>query len=118
MLYPLRDDVDLSFLNERELIQLSIGMHQVIFSFLNDLTITVEDRFVIEEPTGQTAWKPEAINEAARAVCLLGRTTKGVRRSGSALDLEFGAGYSLAITPVENEHESYQINDGGRLFIV
>ena len=118
MLYPLGDDIDLSFLEGQELIQVSIGIYQVIFSFVRDLTITVEDRFVIEEPTGQTIWTPEAINEASRTVCLLGRTTNGVRRNASALDLQFGGGYSLAITPVESGYESYQINHGGRVFIV
>jgi hypothetical protein len=116
MLYPLGDDVDLSFLEGRELIQVSIGIYQVSFS--KELTITVEDCFVIDEPKGQTTWKPEAIHEASRTVCLLGRTTKEVRRSGSALELQFGDGYSLAIRPVESRFESYQINDGRRLFIV
>ena len=118
MLYPLGDDVDLSFLEGRELIQVSIGIYQVIFGFAGELTITVEVCFVIEEPKGQTTWKPEAINEASRTVCLLGRTTKEVRRSGSALELQFGDGYSLTIRPVESRYESYQINDGRRLLIV
>lgn len=118
MLWPLKEDVDLSFLVGRELIQVSIGIYQVIFGFVGDLTISVEDCFEIEEPSRRITWIPEAVREAAQAVCLLGRNTEGIRRSDSVIELSFSGGYSLRIRPTNTNYESFQINNRGKLYIV
>ena len=44
-MYGLKKDIDLSFLNGREVIQVAIGIHQVQFGFDEDVRISVEGGF-------------------------------------------------------------------------
>lgn len=118
MLWPLSEDFDTGFLLNRELIQISIGVYQVIFAFAQNLTIAVEDRFVLHEPTGETTWKPCLGCEAGRAASLLGHRTTRAVRNGSGIQLWFDRGFSLEITPTDEPCESFQINDNGRMILV
>lgn len=44
-MYGLKSDIDLSFLNGRELIQVAIGLYQIQFGFDGDVRISVEGEF-------------------------------------------------------------------------
>lgn len=118
MLSPLPDDFDLGFLEGRELIQVSIGLYQVIFSFFQNLTISIEDRFVFDGPSGRATWQQGETQAAAQTVALLGgRITRVLRRS-STIELQFDNSCSLSITPTDAPYESFQITHEGRTIVV
>jgi hypothetical protein len=58
-MYGLRNDIDLSFLNARELIQIAIGVYQIQFGFDEDVIIYVESQFNYFDGQEEWIWKPE-----------------------------------------------------------
>lgn len=70
-MHGLKGNIDLSFLIDREVIQVAIGINQVIFAFDEDVTVSVEGQFEYSAAVGSVQWKPGAIHVAARSVGLL-----------------------------------------------
>jgi hypothetical protein len=119
MLYSLSEDADLSFLGERELIQVAIGLYQVIFCFDQEVSISVEDRFEITSKSETWTWTPGAKNVAESLVALLGRVVEKVRvLPRSRVELAFSGGMQLVITPENHDYESYQITHAKDVFVV
>jgi hypothetical protein len=54
-----KEDVDLSFLNGRELVQVRIGLYQVIFNFDEHVAISVERKFRYFDGQDEWRWQPE-----------------------------------------------------------
>jgi hypothetical protein len=118
-MYGLNRSIDLSFLRNRELIQVAIGLHQVIFAFDDDVTISVEGQFEHVSPMGSTEWRPGASELAANAVKLLGATVKSVvGQENGTLELAFSNGNCLIVRDVSSDYESYQITRRGQTIIV
>jgi hypothetical protein len=120
-MYGLGKDIDLSFLNARELIQVAIGVYQVQFGFDEDVIIYVESQFNYFDGQEEWIWKPEpgAAQIAARTVALLGTTIKDFERNADGtLALSFSSGHRLTLTDSSREYESYQITLPGRTIVV
>lgn len=82
MLYELAKDADLTFLRGRELIQVAIGIYQVVFRFDQNVTISVEDSFEFTAEAKTQRWVQGASHVAgvcgrpARTNCGEGRSKR------------------------------------------
>lgn len=115
----LSKEVDLSFLNGREVIQVAIGIHQVIFSFDEEITISVEGEFRFDSTEGPSTWKPGAPQAASSAIRLLGTTIERVDgREDGTLRLTFSNRDCLTIFDNNKDFESYQISRPGATIVV
>jgi Family of unknown function (DUF6188) len=119
--YGLRSDIDLSFLNGREVDQIAIGVYQIQFGFDEDVRISVEGGFSYFDGESDSVWKPEPgfAQIAARTVALLGATiqTFEAQKDGT-LALRFSNGHRLTIPDSSKEYESYDITLPGRTIVV
>jgi hypothetical protein len=115
----LAKNVDLSFLVGRELIQIAIGIHQVIFSFDEQVTISIEGEFSLKTNEGLTTWTPGAPRAACPAIDLLGTSIDSVdAREDGTLQLFLSDGSRLTILDANKEFESYQICRPGMTIVV
>lgn len=118
-MYGLKDNIDLSFLKGREVIQVAIGTYQVIFAFDEDVTVSVEAQFEYSAKSGLVEWRPGASHLAANAVGLLGSKVESVHsQKDGTVDLAFSNGDRLVLRDVSKEHESYQITRRGETIVV
>jgi hypothetical protein len=120
-MHGLKKDIDLSFLNAREVIQVAIGVYQIQFGFDEDVIIYVESRFNYFDGQEEWLWKPEpgAAQIAARTVALLGATIKSFEsKVDGTLTLTFSNGQRLTIADSSRKYESYQITRPGEIIVV
>src|SRR5579863_6632751 len=99
-MYGLKKEIDLSFLNDRELVQVAIGLYQISFRFDEDVAISVEAEFSYFDGQAEWIWKPEpsAAQIAARTVSLLGATIKTFEaQENGTLALVFSNGQRLIL---------------------
>jgi hypothetical protein len=120
-MYGLSKDLDLNFLNGREVVQVDIGVYQIQFAFDEDVIIYVESQFNYFDGQEEWIWKPEpgAAQIAARTVSLLSATIQNFDRQGNGtLILTFSNGGRLTILDSSPECESYQITRPGQTIVV
>jgi hypothetical protein len=118
-MYGLDPNIDLSFFKNRELIQVAIGLYQVIFAFDEDVTLSVEGKCEYRSSNNSSVWTPGAPTAAASFVALLGQTVTDLcRKNDSTLELTFSSGDRLAVFEVGKEYESYQITRPGETIVV
>ena len=120
-MYGLKRDIDLSFLNGREVVQVAIGIHQIQFGFDEDVMIYVESQFTYFAGEEECIWKPEpgAAQIASRTVSLLGAKIQSFEgQENGTLTLVFSNGHRLTIPDSSKEYESYQITRPGVTIVV
>ncbi len=120
-MYGLSKDLDLNFLNGREVVQVAIGVYQIQFGFDEDVIIYVESQFNYFDGQEEWIWKPEpgAAQIAARTVSLLSATIQNFdRHENGTLILTFSNGGRLTILDSSREYESYQITRPGQTIVV
>jgi hypothetical protein len=120
-MYGLKKDIDLSFLNGREVIQVAIGVYQTQFGFDEDVTIYVHSQFSYFDGRDEWIWKPEggAAQIAARTLSLLGTTIQSFEgQENGTLSLVFSNGQRLTIFDNSTEYESYDITRPGSTVVV
>ena|SRR5437899_6516679 len=120
-MHGLQKDIDLSFLNGRELIQVAVGLYQTIFRFDEDVGISVEGEFSYFDGQAEWIWKPEPCSSliAARTVALLGATIESFESNANGtLALTFSNGHRLTLVDSSKEYESYQITRPGETIVV
>jgi hypothetical protein len=118
-MYGLAEGIDLSFLKGREVIQVAVGLYQVIFALDEKVTISVEGSYELHGTEGVSVWTPGATQVAARALSLLGTTiTNACATSDGSLDLSFSNDESLVILDASKSYESYQITKPGSAIVV
>jgi len=84
-MYGLDTAIDLSFLKSREVIQIAIGVYQVIFAFDDDTSISVEGEFRFVSREGSSVWQPGTPQTAVSTLRLLGATVEWVNGQKDAL---------------------------------
>ena len=86
-MYGLKKDIDLSFLNGRERIQIAIGLFHVSFRFDEEVAISVEGEFLYFDGNAEWISKHERNSSvvAARTVALLGTTIQAFQSSTDEL---------------------------------
>jgi hypothetical protein len=109
--FGLPQGKDMSFLVERELIQVCIGLHQVILVFDGDISISLECEFYLTHGSeiGEEA-KSSNSSKTALAKLLGSHITSVTNRGGRELGLFFSGGLCLRILDSNSDHESYQIS--------
>ena len=120
-MYGLKTDIDLSFLNGRELIQLCTGLYQTIFKFDEEVAISVEVEFRYFNGHDESIWRPEPGSSAlaARTASLLGTTIENFESDESgSLILTFSNGQRLTILDSSKEYQSYDITRPGETIVV
>jgi len=120
-MYGLSSDIDLSFLNGREVGQVAIGVYQIQFGFDEDVRISVEGGFTYFNGKDETVWRPEPgfSQVASHTVALLGATIESYEgHANGTLKLTFSNGHRLTIPDSSKEYESYQITSPGQTIIV
>jgi len=120
-MYGLKKQIDLTFLNGRELIQLAVGLYQVIFRFDEDVAVSVEGEFRYFDGQAEWIWRPEPGSSliAARTVALLGATIESLESNANGtLALTFSCGHRLTLADSSREYESYQITRPGETIVV
>jgi hypothetical protein len=120
-MYGLARDVDLNFLNGREVGQIAIGVYQIQFGFDEDVRISVEGGFSYFDGQSDSVWKPEPgfAQIAARTVALLGATIETFEaQENGTLTLRFSNGHRLTIPDSSKEYESYDITRPGETIVV
>ena len=116
-MFGLPDDFDGSFLVGRSLLQVCIGLHEVIFRFDEDVEITVEGEFkVAVGDEGQVFGSP--VEGGAASLVLLQDTVSDAQgATNGTLTLTFPSGM-LEIYDTSSHYESYQVRNGGQLYVV
>jgi hypothetical protein len=120
-MYGLSKDLDLNFLNGREVIQVAIGVYQIQFGFDEDVRISVEGQFSYFDGHDEWVWTPDpgGAQIAARAVALLGATIESFQgHEDGTLKLIFSSGQRLIILDNSKEYESYDITRPGSTIVV
>lgn len=118
-MYGLDTSIDLSFLRGREVVQIAIGIHQVIFGFDADVSITVEGAFQYAARGECSKWGPGMPDAATPTLRLLGRTVREVQgHSDGTLKIGFSNGDYLTILDASKQYESYQISSPGKTIVV
>lgn len=124
-MYGLKKEIDLSFLNGRELIQIAIfqiaiGVGHIGFRFDEDVAISVKEEFSYFD--GQAEWAFRELGAAQianRTVSLVGATIQNfVGHEDGTLILTFSNGQRLTIPDSSKEHESYLITRPGQTIVV
>ena|SRR6266480_5741145 len=118
-MYGLPKDLDLSFLHGKELLQVCIGMHQVILNLEDQVTISVESEYAHRAKNGEAIRYKDCRLSASMLCSLLGFSiiTASGKPDGT-LTLRFSNEELLEIFDDSKEFESYQIKQGPRLIVV
>jgi hypothetical protein len=120
-MYGLKNEIDLCFLNGREVIQVAVGLYHTSFGFDEDVAISVEAEFRYFDGQAEWTWRPEPGSSviAARTVALFGATIKSFEsNTNGTLALVFSNGHRLTISDPSQEYESYTITRPGRTIVV
>jgi hypothetical protein len=115
----LPEGTDLTFLLNRELIQVCVGLYQVILNFDGKVSISIEGDF-IAELKGRTAKRGKKLPMSASVLLdLLGQRVEEVQGSADGtLSLKLGHAATITIFDSNREFESYQIWNGTELIVV
>jgi len=120
-MYGLDKNVDLSFLKDCELIQVCIGLYQIIFKFYDDVAISVEGEFHYFNGQDESIWRPESGFSvlAARTATLLGSRIENFESDANGtLVLAFSNGHRLLIMDSSKDYESYVITRPGETIVI
>lgn len=120
-MYGLNTDIDLSFLNGREVVQVAIGIYQIIYGLDEDVKISVQSQFAYFDGKSESVWKPEpgSAQIAARTVALLATTIQTFEsHENGTLTLMFSNENRLTILDSSKDYESYDITRPGQTIVV
>lgn len=119
-MYGIDKAVNFKFLIGKELLQLCIGLYQLILNFTDQLVISAECVFRLEYPDGSvieiSCDSPEHTGHLA---CLLGRTIETIQTEvNGELNLVFSDGFQLSIIDSNEDEESFTITMGDHEIVV
>jgi len=117
-MYGLSSDQDLTFIVDRELVQVCVGRHDVILN-LDGASIAIQTDVTFCESPSKEVHYEEITQMIPRLLDLL--SAKILRASAvppGTLQLEWSSGVTLKVHDSSKEYESYQIRGGDRLIVV
>ena len=115
----LNHNMDVQFLRGRELIQIAIGLYQVIFVFDDEITISVENHFRYIAFENSVEWLPGAKHIAGKTIELLGGLIEEIcSLENGTLEIKFGNGHHLVFNAESTGFESYQITKRGEIIVI
>lgn len=118
-MHGLPKNMDLSFIENKNVEQVCIGEHQIILHFDEYLSISIETSIYVSND-GNKPIEFAKLPEAAPVLCtLLGRCVrKAIGSPDGTLDLEFENGTRVVIHDDNERYESYQIKYGDKEIVV
>ncbi len=122
-MYGLSKDKDLGFMLNKDLLQVCVGLHEVILNFDGDMSILTQCTFeVIAEvfsPGGTPNSQQAALGSPSSFLPLLGAKIVAVENVGDQrLILRFSEGTTVILHEDNSNFESYQITAPGQEIIV
>lgn len=120
-MHGLGKDIDLSFLNGRQVELVAIGAYQIVFGLDEEVRISVYSEFNYFDGRDEWTWKaePAAAQVAARTVSLLGSSIASFEgRIDGTLSLTFSNGQRLTLLDSSKEFDSYDITRPGQTIVV
>jgi len=118
-MYGLPSSVSLSFLEGRTLLQVCIGLHDLILNFDGDTTITVCSSIGYSTTFAQVKRYVDFRQSATVLCTFLGTTIRAAKNAGDGtLALEFTKGRTLHLYDDSTDYESYTIKHGDQLIVV
>ncbi len=118
-MYKLPPDMPLAFLEGRKLLQVCIGLHDLILNLDGDIAITVCSSIGYSATCDEVAHYVD-FRQSAKLLCmLLDESILAARNEGDgSLALEFTNGNILYIYDDSATYESYTIKHGDQLIVV
>ena len=118
-MYGLPSRVSLSFLEGRTLLQVCIGLHDLILNFDGDTTITVCSSIGYSTMCGEVTHYVD-FRQSANLLCmLLGKSILVARNGGGGtMALEVVNESTLYLYDDSADYESYMIKHGDQLIVV
>jgi hypothetical protein len=110
-MYGIDKSISFNFLVGKELLQLCIGLYQLILNFTDQLVISAECVIRLKNPDGSVVEiscdSPEL---SGSLTCLLGRAIEAVQTEvNGELNLSFSGGFQLSIVDSNEDEESFTI---------
>ena len=118
-MYGLASDTDLTFLQGKDLIQVRIGVHEVIVAFDNDITIMIQSDIVHKIGNDIAACYRLPVSAMPALVRFLGtRVVTTTISPPGTLGLVFSNGETLELHDSSSQYESYHISHKAGLIVV
>lgn len=111
---------DFTFFVGRELLQIAVGKHQVIFYFYKDLSISMESDFEWRHEREVARWKigKESIPQSMPWLKLIGKHVSAIQwLEDQSLKLLFDNSDELTFSKKTEGYESFQITNGARCWV-
>ncbi|MBD2303100.1 hypothetical protein [Nostoc sp. FACHB-190] len=99
------------FMINKELIQVCVGLFQVILKFTDELNVSIENTYYIDYGSGSVEASGDNINDSKNLLVLLGKSifsAENVEEDQHIL-ITFSDNYSLKLIPDKLGGESYSI---------
>ena len=118
-MHGLQKETDLAFFIEKELLQVCVGLYQVILNFSDEVDIKIESLFNHKNSNESLTKENILPGSAISLLRLLGCTVSESSNIGNGtLELKFSNGDLLHIFDSDTGYESYQINSPDSKIIV
>lgn len=118
-MFGLPSDIDLTFFNDRQLLQVCIGANEIILNFDDELSLTIESDMCYRTSAGEVRVFSNSVKAAATLVQLIDSTVQTAYRiEPGTLALRFSNGDTLEVLDSNADFESYQIGHGQRFIVV
>ena len=118
-MYGLPEGIDLGFLQNRQLLQVCIGLNEAILNFDDELSITIMTDIYHEATDGKVAVYEQCPFSASMLSQFLGCSiVEATWNTEGALRMRFSNGDSLEIRDDSKVYECYQIRHHDGLIVV
>jgi hypothetical protein len=118
-MYKLPLDLDLGFFVCRVLVQVCVGLSDIIFNFDNGLSVTLTSSLGCQRPAGGFRRYKNLVRGSRDVMEFLNRTvTSAEDLSSGTLRLNFEGGGFVEFYDDSDHYESYVIQAGDRIIVV
>ncbi|HEV7281566.1 MAG TPA: hypothetical protein VGN57_15300 [Pirellulaceae bacterium] len=117
-MYGVPQDVEWSFLVDRELEQVCIGLYDLILNFHNGVSISVTSSCTTRIAGSAAAWSAGATQGAEGVLLLLRRKATSVSTTDRSLTLKFEGGDSWTAYDNDERYESFTVTSPNGLIVV
>jgi hypothetical protein len=112
-MYKLDSSTDLSPLIGKELIQVCIGLHQVILRFIGELSITIQCLYFFSKEGDTLEGSGEDPSISKNLVFLLGHSIESAQIQGdNKMTINFSNSSCLTLVNDSEVYESFIVTDG------